>query len=96
MLIAIDYDFTYTADPDFWDDFFSLARLQEHECICITGREQPPGPDERQPPMRVLCSPDRYKSVTAAAAGLSVDVWIDDAPGSIEGGRMLEWECGEE
>ncbi len=92
MLIAIDYDLTYTADPDFWDHVISVGRDRGHEFVCITGRESPPCGHERQIPTRILCAPDEYKGRAARKAGLMVDVWIDDAPGAIEPGRMLEWE----
>lgn len=92
MLIAIDYDFTYTLDPVFWDAVITNGRRRGHEFVCVTGRERPPELDEKQPPVQVICSPEKYKGMTAAAAGLNVDVWIDDAPGTIEAGKIVEWE----
>lgn len=91
MLIAIDYDFTYTLDPAFWDKMIHAARARGHGVVCITNREQPPAADEPQPPVEVICSPEHYKSDMAARHRLVVDVWIDDAPGTIEQGRFLDW-----
>lgn len=91
MLIALDYDLTYTADPDFWDAVIAGGRERGHRWVCVTGRQHPPGPHERQIPMPVVCAGDRHKFRAAIAAGYAVDVWIDDAPGTIEPARILEW-----
>jgi len=32
MLIALDYDQTYTRDPDFWLAFLKLAELKSRPC----------------------------------------------------------------
>ena len=91
MKIAIDYDMTYTADSQFWDAVIQLGRTRGHEFICVTGREEPPGPHERQIPIPVICAPSEYKFRAALAAGHVIDVWIDDCPGTIEPARILEW-----
>lgn len=92
--MAIDYDLTYTQDPDYWDEVVRIGRARGHDFVCITGRTEPPGASgsERVPPMKVICSPDSYKVRAAARAGLKVDVWADDCPGSIEPGRVVEWD----
>ena len=89
--IAIDYDFTYTADPDFWDAVIRLGRERGHQFICVTGRDEPPGLHERQIPVQVICSPSRFKCSAALERGHVVDVWIDDAPGTIEPAKILQW-----
>jgi hypothetical protein len=92
MLIALDYDLTYTADPELWDAFIAAARARGHEFVCVTGREQPPSIAERQIPMPVVCAGDKHKFRAAMAAGYAVDVWIDDSPGTIEPARIVDWE----
>jgi hypothetical protein len=38
MKIALDYDGTYTVDPQFWEDFITLAKVRGHEVVCVTKR----------------------------------------------------------
>lgn len=38
MLIALDYDGTYTEDPMLWDMFILNARLTGHKVYCVTMR----------------------------------------------------------
>lgn len=40
MLIALDYDGTYTADPVFWETFIVSARVHGHTVVCITMRHE--------------------------------------------------------
>ena len=42
MLIALDYDKTYTADPALWDNFVDLAQSRGHTVKIVTMRR----PDE--------------------------------------------------
>ena len=38
MIIALDYDKTYTADPNLWDAFIKFAVFRGHKVICLTMR----------------------------------------------------------
>ena len=91
MTIAIDYDDTYTVDPDFWNEFIMSAQRRGHEVVVVTAR---PDNDETRCEMRgvfdiwevaVYCSGDEPKAHYARRKGLAVDVWIDDLPGWIVG-----------
>jgi hypothetical protein len=96
MTIAIDYDDTYTRDPDLWDDFITAAHNGGHLVICVTNRPWAPNTSkhERVPcvikrdlkldPIPVICAGDKFKVDAAREAGYSVHVWIDDTPGSID------------
>lgn len=88
MLIAIDYDDTYTADPALWDVFIAVASSRGHEVICVTGRRasQPVGLE-----LPTVYADGEYKREAAERAGYRVDVWIDDMPGYVERGRLLDW-----
>lgn len=92
MLIALDYDLTYTADPEFWELVVRVGLSRGHRFICVTGRrDSDPVPPL---PMPVVYAGDVLKSRAAARAGYVPDVWIDDMPGTIEPVRVLEWdEC---
>lgn len=91
LLIALDYDDTYTADPLLWDQFIALARTRGHQVICVTGRREPPGLHERQIPCRIVCAGGEYKRHAAAKAGHAVHIWIDDMPELIAPNRLLNW-----
>ncbi len=85
MLIALDYDQTYTRDPDFWDIVISAGRARGHEFVCVTQRPHPPGStrSERVPPIPVVCAGEEFKEDAARRAGYRVHVWIDDMPSTI-------------
>lgn len=89
MKIALDYDLTYSLDPDFWIDFARNAAQRGHDVRIVTAR------DDRY---------DRTAPLVLAEAFLPViycrgvakkwhcqhfvpdfipDVWIDDKPQSI-------------
>jgi len=38
MIIFLDYDRTYTLDPDMWDIFIVLAKANKHQVYCLTMR----------------------------------------------------------
>lgn len=92
MLIALDYDKTYTRDPSYWDQVIALGQQRGHEFVCVTGRREPPGSHELHIPIPVLCAPSQWKRHAAMAAGYHVDVWIDDMPEMIAPGRVLAWD----
>jgi hypothetical protein len=73
VLIALDYDKTYTADPALWDCFVGLARLRGHEVKIVTMRH----PHEEVPDtgMDVV-----YTSRKAKATVVKADIWVDDSP----------------
>lgn len=80
MLIALDYDGTYTVDPALWDRFVADARLRRHEVHVVTMRSA-------SEPVRLGCHVDRVhytdrkaKRPFMQALGLKVQVWIDDMP----------------
>jgi hypothetical protein len=85
VLIALDYDGTYTADPVLWDAFIEAARRRGHEVHVVTMRSA-------SEPVRLGAHVDRVhytdrkaKRAFMDARGLSVQVWIDDMPDFIVG-----------
>jgi len=89
MRIAIDYDGTYTADPDLWDGFIKAARAAGHKIWIVTCRR---GDDEERQDIKV---PGAFIVFTAMMAKkayceqrlLNIDIWIDDDPASIIYGK---------
>lgn len=81
MIIALDYDKTYTADPVMWEAFIKIAVERGHKIICITMRSYP---EEQLPKFwsiaEVVYTDRRAKKKYADENGIAVDIWIDDKP----------------
>lgn len=93
MLIALDYDDTFTEDVDFWCQVVALGRLRGHNFVCVTARSSPPDvPREPHIPMPIVCAGNEYKKAAAERAGFRVDVWIDDLPQLITGEGRLNFD----
>lgn len=93
--IALDYDDTFTADPDLWRQFVSSAQARGHTVVCVTARRTPPD-FSREPRLplgvAIVCTGGQpYKKHAAAKAGYAVDIWIDDMPELIAPSRVLEF-----
>jgi len=73
MKISLDYDGTYTRDPELWKQFVAIAKQRGHEVTIVTGRS----PAEV---IRNVELPIVYCSRTAKRNHFQVDVWIDDEP----------------
>jgi hypothetical protein len=72
--IALDYDGTYTRDPQLWDWFITQAQLRGHVVTVVTMRhatEVIP----LQPPCEVI-----YTGRKAKQSFYLADIWIDDQP----------------
>lgn len=89
MKIALDYDHTYSADPEFWDGFVNLARMRGHDIRVVTAR------DDRFDRTGRLVQLE-YKLPVIYCRGIGKkwycerfvddfvpDVWIDDRPESV-------------
>jgi hypothetical protein len=84
MMIALDYDDTYTRDPEFWDEVIAIAKSRGHSVICATMRHESEGRDvlgDLGGVVEAFVFTDRkakYKAVHEA--GYMPSVWIDDSP----------------
>ena len=87
MIVALDYDDTYTRDPSMWNDFIDLLQRNNHTVYCVTMRY----PQEAQAVREALanrvdgifCTGRKAKRPFMYARGIQVSVWIDDEPGWI-------------
>lgn len=84
MLIALDYDGTYTLDPDLWDKFILMARFSGHEVIIATMRNEN---ELEQIKNRLFDRVDdivftsrKSKVQELQRQGYHPDIWIDDNP----------------
>jgi hypothetical protein len=40
MMIALDYDQTFSLDPEFWEKFVNLAQFAGHDIRIVTVRDE--------------------------------------------------------
>ena len=73
MIIALDYDKTYTADPKLWNRFIEDAKFNGHTVKIVTMRY--PSETIENSPCEVV-----YTSRTAKAKIIKANIWIDDSP----------------
>ena len=86
MIFSLDFDDTYTKDPEFWDEFVRLAHTKGHTVYCVTFRFQ----HELQKLWEsigqvigehmVIATSHQSKRVHMERLNIQVDVWIDDLP----------------
>lgn len=85
MIIALDFDKTYNAEPVLWDAFIMMAEQSGHKVIIATYRH----PVEDWDPLFDNLTIDKYftdgkaKKPFLEALGVTVDIWIDDNVHSI-------------
>ena len=84
MNISIDYDATYTRDPELFLQFIKLLRLRDHRVYCVTMRTPSEGLD-MDPALlssvhEVIFTSRKAKKEFCANLGLHIDVWVDDTP----------------
>lgn len=86
MNIALDYDNTFTRDPDFWLNFVLLCKNRGHKIYCVTARSQQQAAEVFQELGQYIgedcCffTNMRAKRSYMFKQGISIDVWIDDQP----------------
>lgn len=90
MVISIDYDKTWSADPGLWQQFARSASSRGHVVLLITNRTPQlsaevylhAGNYVRQ----VIFAGPGPKKDAARLHGYDVDVWIDDKPKTVDAG----------
>jgi hypothetical protein len=83
MILAIDFDNTYTTAPELWDQVIRLFQEAGHTVICITGRTEnmsQPVLDTIGKLVPVIFAGKDWKRTAAKNHGYQVDIWIDDIP----------------
>lgn len=86
MNIALDYDDTYTKDPDSWDVFILLMKKAGHRVYCVTmrydtGFEMTDVYAALQKKVDGIYATSRKaKKEFMCEKGIWIDVWIDDNP----------------
>lgn len=84
MIIALDYDHTFTEDPAAWCAAMHALRLCGHEIVGVTMRydHETHGMDPRYADAcdRIFFTGRKAKQPFMAERGIIVNVWIDDNP----------------
>lgn len=95
MTISIDFDKTFAADPKLWGEFALQSAADGNTVVMISRR--PDTPDNQKEiadtmgdyamafSQVMLIGGDMLKADAAAAAEISVDVWVDDSPQTVKG-----------
>ena len=86
MKIALDFDSTYTLDPDSWNKFIETFKNAGHQIYCVTMRYD--NDDERRDVVNslhgkvdnIIFTGRKSKLEYVASRGIKIDVWIDDNP----------------
>lgn len=84
MNIAIDYDDTYTRDPEMWLQIITRMKLCGHNVYCVTMRYPQEFEDFDDRLMEictsVICTSRMAKARIMAERGIIIHIWIDDSP----------------
>jgi len=93
MKIALDFDDTYTAMPDIWDQFIESCKEQGHEVTIVTARANSEVSSYNHD-IRLVCKKHDievvYTDGKAKALYYSADIWIDDHPEWVPSKSMME------
>jgi HK97 family phage portal protein len=111
LTISIDFDRTFAADPALWGEFARKAVADGNRVVMISRR---PEADREEVISSLgdyaeafsdvlLVGSDTLKDDAAQAAGIAVDVWVDDspqfirseqraAPGAVAEGDFVSWD----
>jgi hypothetical protein len=82
MIIAIDYDKTFSRDPRLFRAITGLIVDAGHLPICVTSR-YPSEPIIKDIGLDIYYTSRQPKGVYMANQGVLVDIWIDDNPASV-------------
>jgi FMN phosphatase YigB (HAD superfamily) len=96
VTISIDYDDTYSADPNLWWGFILAAKNRGHRVIVVTNRDRT---QQREvltaladvPVDDVIFAGPSPKRRAAVASGWYPDIWIDDRPDTVERAPGPPW-----
>lgn len=82
MKVALDYDSTYTLDPELWNKFIDMLQLRDHEVMVVTYRDEDL-PIDHELPIPIYYTAFHAKRNFMEEKGIHIDVWIDDWPEGI-------------
>jgi len=85
LLICLDYDFTFSADPELWTEFVLSAQKKGHGVVCVTLRynnefEAPDVLNSIGKLCSVIFTNRKAKKRFLEELNVHPDIWIDDEP----------------
>lgn len=82
MIIALDYDKTFTADPDLWTAFVRNAQAHGHDVSFVTFRSEwrDVGNDDILGDAETLGIEVVFTNARQKSECFNADIWIDDCP----------------
>lgn len=80
--IALDYDHTFTVDPEGWRQFVRLFQERGHTISIVTARHDNFAEKIEDAPdgCKVYYTRRLAKRLWLAMRGIEIDIWIDDDP----------------
>ncbi len=97
MIVAFDYDGTWSADPTVFAAVVAAFRDRGHVCLIVTNRGPTEGAAElARTGLPIIFANHGPKRAAARAVGHEVDVWIDDNPILVDKGAAGIIEIGYE
>lgn len=88
-IISIDYDDTYTSDPELYELFIKQARARGHYVVMVTYRNQDKHPIDDVQGIEIFYTNGMLKADYMRTIDLSPDIWIDDMPEIIGNSRQI-------
>lgn len=88
MRIAVDYDGTFTTDPELWRAFVKEAAYRGHDVAIVTGRiaEDTEGVQAEADHLGI---PVVYTEGEQKQDVYGADIWIDDRPDHVVGHHQV-------
>lgn len=94
MNIAIDFDNTFSSDPDLFKSFIKICESRNHKCYIVTMRN---GTDEDRKEIEsttggmlpVIYCGHTFKRKVTSQMGINIHIWIDDLPAGIDDQRLM-------
>lgn len=85
MLIGIDYDDTFTRDPDFFREMISLLHSRGHQAMIVTQRPADSKNEDLEKNIQglvpIVYAGEKWKTqAVMEETGQFVHVWMDDCP----------------
>ena len=94
LAIMIDYDRTYTADPDLWRVILPIIQSKGHKVYLVTSRGMDTpvelAEDFVQMGIPIIYCEYLAKRDVCRKQGIHIDIWIDDDPYYIDKGFVTE------
>lgn len=98
MKIALDYDDTYTLDPEMWETIIKIFESRGHEVKIVTARDQNIDIVHEEVGAEIVyCNGVAKEYYMRRIKGWEPNVWIDDNPKNIINNstmsdeELLEW-----